>query len=185
MEPEHVGSTAKLSRGTLLRGAGLGAAALLAAPLAAEATAAPAGREHPNIRLIREYYAAYGAGDPTALRRFFADDIRWTIPGHHPLAGTKVGVDEVLAFFAALGTAGFRAELLALAADGDWVIDLHRGWSTTPAGLDITWVLAFRIRDRRIVEAVNFAGDQHAADAYFWRTFPLAPLPARLDQEHR
>ncbi len=136
---------------------------------------------NPNIALIQQYYAAYAAGDLNALRRFFARDIRWTIPGHHPLSGTKQGVDEVLAFFEALGRAGFRAELHALAADGDWVIDLHRGWSTTPAGLDTTWVLAFRIRGRKIVEAINFAGDQHAADAYFWRTFPLAPLPGRFE----
>jgi len=29
-----------------------------------------------------------------------ANDIAWTIPGHHPLAGTKRGIDEVLAFCA-------------------------------------------------------------------------------------
>lgn len=166
-----------ISRSTLLRGAGLGLAGAALATGSAEAGT----REHPNIALIRAYYAAYASGDLTALRRFFAPDIRWTIPGHHPLAGTKEGVDEVLAFFAALGRAGFRAELYALAADGDWVLDLHRGWSTTPAGLDSTWVLAFRIERRTIVEAVNFAGDQHAADAYFWRTFPLAPIPDRFE----
>jgi ketosteroid isomerase-like protein len=169
--------TAHLSRSTLLRGAGLG---LVGATLAT-GSAAAATREHPNITLIREYYAAYATGDLTALRRFFAPDIRWTIPGHHPLAGTKQGADEVLAIFAALGRAGFRAELHALAADGAWVLDLHRGWSTTPEGLDTNWVLAFRIAGRKIVEAVNFAGDQHAADAYFWRTFPLAPIPKRFD----
>ncbi|MEV5831205.1 hypothetical protein AB0L25_37135 [Spirillospora sp. NPDC052242] len=66
-----------------------------------------------------------------------------------------------------------------MAADGDWVVDLHRGWSTTPAGLDITWALTFRIRRGRIVEAVNYPGDQHAADAFFWRVHPLAPIPGR------
>ncbi len=134
-----------------------------------------------SAALLGAARAAYAAGDLNALRRFFARDVRWTIPGHHPLSGTKQGVDEVLAFFEALGRAGFRAELYALAADGDWVIDLHRGWSTTPEGLDLTWVLAFRVRGRKIVEAVNFAGDQHAADAYFWRVFPLAPLPGRFE----
>ncbi|GAB1509367.1 nuclear transport factor 2 family protein [Actinophytocola sp. KF-1] len=159
----------------------IAAGATTAAATALTTGTADAAATNPNIRLIQEYYAAYASGDLTALRRFFHRDIRWTIPGHHPLSGTKEGVDEVLAFFAALGRAGFRAELYALAADGDWVIDLHRGWSTTPEGLDITWVLAFRIAGREIVEAINFAGDQHAADAYFWRTFPLAPLPGRFE----
>jgi hypothetical protein len=84
------------------------------------------------------------------------------------------------AFFQALGRAGFRAETIFLAAQGDWVVDLHRGWSTSPAGLDMTWALAFRIGDSKIVEAINFATDQHAADAFFWRQYPLAALPTRL-----
>jgi ketosteroid isomerase-like protein len=171
-----------LNRADVLRGAGLGAAGLLAASLLGgqAAHAAPGAAEHPHVRLIRRYYEAYGSGDLEALRPFFAPDIRWTIPGHHPLAGTKEGVEEVLAFFRELGRTEFRAETLFLAADGDWVVDLHRGWSTAPRGLDITWALAFRIRGRRIAEAVNFAGDQHAADAFFWRVYPLAPLPDRL-----
>lgn len=150
-------------------------ATALAAPAASAAT-----RENPNVKLIRRYYEVYGAGDLEALRQFFAPDIRWTIPGHHPLAGTKTGAGEVLAFFAQLARAGFRAEILFLAADGDWVVDMHRGWSTTPAGLDITWTLAYRIRGGKIAEAVNFAADQHAADAFFWRQYPLAPIPGRF-----
>ncbi|MEU7531674.1 nuclear transport factor 2 family protein [Saccharothrix sp. NPDC042600] len=136
--------------------------------------------EHPHVELIRRFYQAYGGDDPQALAEFFADDIRWTIPGHHPLSGTKVGATEVLAFFAELAKAGFKADPVFLAADGDWVVDLHRGWSTEPEGLDILWALAFRVEDGKIVEAVNFAADQHAADAYFWRKYPLAPVPDRL-----
>ncbi|MCI2416952.1 nuclear transport factor 2 family protein [Saccharopolyspora sp. K220] len=172
---------AGVSRAALLRAAGFSAAGLAVGAVAGPAAAA-SGREHPNVTLIREYYAAYAEGDLDALRdRFFAADISWTIPGHHPLAGTKRGVDEVIAFFTQLGRAGMRAETYFLAADGEWVVDLHRGWSTAPEGLDTTWALAFRIRDGRIVEAVNYPGDQHAADAFFWNNFPLAPIPDRLD----
>ncbi|MEU7864265.1 nuclear transport factor 2 family protein [Nonomuraea sp. NPDC049141] len=170
-----------LTRSALLRAAGVTAAGLALTAVGGPASAASAPKEHPHVTLIRAYYAAYAEGDLDALReRFFAPDIRWTIPGHHPLAGTKKGADEVLAFFAELARAGFRADPIALAADGDWVIDLHRGWSTSPEGLDITWALAFRIRKDRIVEAINFAGDQHAADAFFWRVYKLAKLPDRL-----
>ncbi|MCE6993351.1 nuclear transport factor 2 family protein [Saccharothrix sp. S26] len=171
--------TEHLSRADVLRGLGATAVGVAAGSLLGGGTAS-AAPEHPNVKLIKDYYAAYGSGDVNALRRFFAHDIRWTIPGHHPLSGTKVGVEEVLAFFGALAEAGFRAEPIFLAADGEWVVDLHRGWSTRPEGLDITWALAFRIRGRRIVEAVNFAGDQHAADRYFWQNYPLARIPDRL-----
>ncbi|MFC0113496.1 nuclear transport factor 2 family protein [Kibdelosporangium aridum] len=168
---------AGVSRAGLLRG-GLG---LVAAGSLLTGTAASAQEgEHPNVRLIKDYYEAYGSGDLNRLRRFFANDIRWTIPGHHPLSGTKLGIDEVLAFFRELGKAGFRAETIFLGADGDWVVDLHRGWSTRPEGLDILWALGFRIRNRKIVEAVNFASDQHAADQFFWKAYKLAPLPGRL-----
>ncbi|KAB2345563.1 nuclear transport factor 2 family protein [Actinomadura rudentiformis] len=176
-----------ISRATLLRAGGLSAAAAAAAAAVGSATpAAAAGREHPHVTLIRNYYAAYAAGDTAAMReRFFAPDIMWTIPGHHPLAGTKRGVNEVIAFFEQLGRAGMKAEPIFLAADGDWVVDLHRGWSTTPEGLDQVWALAFRIKNGRIVEAVNYPGDQHAADAYFWRVYPLAPIPKRLARSPR
>jgi hypothetical protein len=42
------------------------------------------------------------------------------------------------------------------------------------------WALLFRIENGRIVEAVNFPGDQHAADAFFWRVYALKPIPDRL-----
>ncbi|MEU4392691.1 nuclear transport factor 2 family protein [Kribbella sp. NPDC023855] len=171
----------EISRNALLRGAAVTTVAALAVPGTASASAH--GREHPNVRLIRGYYEAYAANDLAALRtKYFAPDIRWTIPGHHPLAGTKHGADEVLAFFAQLAKAGFRADPIFLAADGDWVVDLHRGWSTTPAGLDLTWALAFRIHSGRIAEAINYPADQHAADAFFWKIYPLAPIPTRLAQ---
>ncbi|MFD1148523.1 nuclear transport factor 2 family protein [Saccharothrix hoggarensis] len=140
-------------------------------------------QDHPNVELIRRFYQAYGSGDLAALKAVFAEDIRWTIPGHHPLSGTKAGADEVVAFFGELAKAGFKAEPIFLAADGDWVVDLHRGWSTNPEGLDITWALAFRVADGRIAEAINFAADQHAADAYFWRKYELAAVPDRLKQD--
>ncbi|NUT99332.1 MAG: nuclear transport factor 2 family protein [Saccharothrix sp.] len=136
--------------------------------------------EHPNVELVRRFYQAYGGDDPQALAEFFAEDIRWTIPGHHPLSGTKVGATEVLAFFGQLAKAGFKADPIFLAADGEWVVDLHRGWSTAPEGLDILWALAFRVIDGKIAEAVNFSADQHAADAFFWQKYPLAPVPDRL-----
>ena len=134
-----------------------------------------------NIKLIQDYYAAYGSGDLNRLRPFFADNIRWMIPGEHPLAGMKIGKDEVVAFFAQLNKGGFGAEPIAFAADGEWVIDLHRGFSTKGVGkVDTTWALAFKIRNNQIVEAVNFSLDQAAANKYFWDNYPLKSIPERL-----
>lgn len=134
-----------------------------------------------NRKVITDYYAAYAAGDMSKVADFFADDIEWHIPGHHPLAGTKRGKAEVAAFFQQLGKAGFRAELIALMADENWVIDMHRGWSNREVdNVDTIWVLAFRIEHGKIREARNFSYDQAAADTFFWQVYPLKPLPERL-----
>ncbi|GAB3220284.1 nuclear transport factor 2 family protein [Spirosoma arcticum] len=141
----------------------------------------PSTTTNPNVALIQRYYQVYAQGDPQALRPFFAPNIEYRIPGHGPLAGTKRGVDEVLAFFAELAKGGFRADPIVLAQEGDWVIDLHRGYSTLGVGqVDITWALAFRIQNGQIVEAINFAFDQAAADIYWWANYPLKPIPDRL-----
>ena len=157
----------------------------LAAALATATTiGAPAMAATPeeNRQVILDYYEAYGTGDMNAVAEFFAPDIEWHIPGQHPLAGTKTGRDEVLAFFEQLGRGAFRAELIALMADEEWVIDMHRGWSNLEGqeNVDTTWVLAFRIEEGLIAEARNFAFDQAAANAFFWEAYPLAPLPERL-----
>jgi uncharacterized protein len=140
--------------------------------------------DHPNISLVRRFFAAYEDHDLDAMRdEILAPDVTWSIPGHHPLAGVKRGADEILAYFAELPRANFRAEPIVIAAAGDYVLDVHRGWATHENdSLDMHWVLVYRIERGRIQEVENFAADQHAADSFFWRVWAdeLAPLPGRL-----
>ena len=147
------------------------------------ALAQDADQEKANVGVIKDYYAAYAEGDLDKLKTFFAPGIVWRIPGHHPLAGEKRGADEVLAFFAQLAKAKFKAEPIFFQAQGDYVVDIHRGWSNVEdgkPGADQLFALMFKIKDGKIVEAQNFLTDQHQADAFFWRVFPLKPLPERL-----
>ena len=109
-----------------------------------------------------------------------ADDILWRIPGHHPLAGAKHGIHEVLAFFDQLAKAGFQAQPFAIAEQGDYVIDHHRGWSTAGGGLDLTWCLVFRFEDGKIKDVTNFCSDQHRADLFFNEVYKLKRIPDRL-----
>lgn len=133
-----------------------------------------------KLKKVQAFFAAYAARDVAGVSALMAPDIRWTIPGHHPLAGTKRGVDEVLAFFDQLGKAHFKAQPLAVVESGDYVIDHHRGWSDVAGGLDLTWCLVFRFEAGKIQEVVNFCADQHRADLFFWKVFPLKPIPGRL-----
>jgi ketosteroid isomerase-like protein len=149
-----------------------------------EAIAQTSSTEHPNVAIVQRYYQAYGRGDLETVREIFAPDITWTIPGHHPLAGTKRGVNEVLAFFDQLAKAQFRAELLFLGGNDNYVVDVHRGWSNLEQdeNIDELWALLFGIENGRIAEAINFPGNQHTADAFFWKIYDLKPIPDRLMQ---
>ena len=142
-----------------------------------------AASEHPNVSVVQRYYEAYGASDIELIRNeIFADDITWKIPGHHPLAGTKQGADEVFAFFEQLNKAQFKAEVLFLGGNDNYVVDVHRGWSNLTNGenIDQTWALLYEVANERIKSAVNFPGNQHEADAFFWNVYNLKPLPERL-----
>lgn len=162
--------------------------AALAAATSAIAMPAQARTRNPGqrptamskLQTIQAFFAAYAAQDVAGVREVLAPDIRWTIPGHHPLSGTKHGVEEVLAFFDQLRKANFKAEPLVVAESGDYVIDHHRGWSDVAGGLDLTWCLVFRFDSGKIQEVVNFCADQHRADLFFWKVYPLKPIPGRL-----
>lgn len=137
----------------------------------------------PKLRAIEHFFDAYAAGDREAIGSVLASDVEWTIPGHHPLSGTKIGIDEVLAFFDELATAGFEAEPLFLEASHDYVVDVHRGYTTKGVGLvDTTWALVWHFdSDNRVDRVINLSGDQHQMDAFVWANFTLKPLPDRLD----
>ena len=68
-----------------------------------------------NRSKIQAFFAAYAQKNVTAIREVMAEDIVWQIPGHHPLAGQKRGIEEVLAFFDQLGKADFKAQPLVIA----------------------------------------------------------------------
>jgi uncharacterized protein len=135
-----------------------------------------------NIKLVQDFFAAYGANDLEGIAAVMDENVRWHIPGRHPLSGTKIGRDEVLAFFAQLATAGFQAEPIYFGADETHVVDIHRGWSNSEGkpNVDTTWALVYRIKHGKIVEATNLSADQDAANTFFWSQYDLAPVPDRL-----
>ncbi|WP_415715210.1 nuclear transport factor 2 family protein [Roseibium sp.] len=159
-----------------------GTLALTAALLAA--FPAFAGSPEDNIKVVQDFFAAYAENDLNGIASVMDQDIRWHIPGRHPLSGTKTGRAEVLAFFEQLGEAGFKAEPIYFGANETHVIDIHRGWSNVEGkpNVDTTWALVYRIENGKIVEATNLSADQDAANTFFWSQYTLAPLPQRLSR---
>jgi uncharacterized protein len=126
-----------------------------------------------NIQIVQNLFEAYGKNDLEGIRQVLADDIQWHIPGRHPLSGTKNGIDEVMNLFKELGKAGFKAEVMILAANDNYVIDAHRGWSNVTSGenVDLNWVLFYQIENNKIKRVINFAGDQPLADEFFTKSY--------------
>lgn len=155
--------------------------AALTAALIAGDTAMAASPED-NIKVVQDFFAAYGTSDLDGIAAVMDENVKWHIPGRHPLSGTKIGRDEVLAFFEQLGTAGFQAEPIYFGADETHVVDIHRGWSNADGkpNVDTTWALVYRIENGKIVEATNLSADQDAANTFFWSQYSLAPVPERL-----
>lgn len=135
-----------------------------------------------NIKVVQDFFAAYGQNDLEGIAAVMDENIQWHIPGRHPLSGTKDGRNEVLAFFAQLGVAGFQAEPIYFGADENYVVDIHRGWSNAEGkpNVDTTWALVYRIEGGKIVEATNLSADQDAANTFFWSQYQLKPVPERL-----
>jgi len=135
-----------------------------------------------KLAAIESFFAAYAAGRREGIAAVLSESVDWTIPGHHPLSGTKHGIDEVLAFFDALGTAGFRAETIFLQTGGEYVVDVHRGYTTAGVGgVDTTWALVWHFDDQgKVDRVVNLTADQHAMDSFVWANYLLKPLPDRL-----
>jgi ketosteroid isomerase-like protein len=149
----------------------------------ATTSAAGAAREtDPKIGVIDRFFAAYAADDIEGMSALLAPDVAWTIPGHHPLSGTKHGLEEVVSFFTQLGKAGFHAEPIFLGSNDEYVVDIHRGWTTEGVGrVDTMWALVWHFNaGGKVDQVVNLSGDQHQMDSFVWANFTLAPLPRRL-----
>jgi ketosteroid isomerase-like protein len=126
-----------------------------------------------NIQIVQNLFEAYGKNDLEGIRQVLAEDVQWHIPGRHPLSGTKNGINEVMNFFEELEKTGFKAEVMILAANDNYVIDAHRGWSNVTNGenVDLNWVLLYQIENNKIKRVINFAGDQPLADEFFTKSY--------------
>lgn len=120
------------------------------------------------LNVVQDFFAAYSTGDIEQIKEYVADDVEWHIPGRHPLAGTKRGIEAFTDFFKQLGAAGFKAEVMILAANDTYVIDAHRGYSNTNGeNIDINWVLLYQIENGKIKRVQNFSGDLYSSDRFF------------------
>jgi hypothetical protein len=136
-----------------------------------------------NVEIVQRMYECFNRGDMDTIRQeIFASDLVWRLPGHHPLAGTKNGADEVIAFFGQLNKAGIQVDLSGIDNWGDsTVVEVHRGHGqSNGAVLDALNCTHYHIRDGRIADVQVYISDQHTVDQFFNAVYALKPIPDRL-----
>lgn len=128
---------------------------------------------HPNIALINNFFKAYAANDIEAISTIFAVDIKWHIPGTHPLSGTKLGVGAVLEYFQLLHKGHFQAEPVVMGVNDNYVIDCHRNWSNIEGreNLNNMSCLLWKIENGKIKEVYNFPENQQVVDSFFSKLY--------------
>jgi uncharacterized protein len=127
---------------------------------------------HPNEDFIREGYAAFGRGDIDALQhKFFAEDVRYHVPGRSLLAGDFDGVTQVLQWLGRqfeLSGGTITAEVRDVVANDEHAVSLITVRAER-AGKQIAddSVQVFRIRDGKVSEFSSYPADLYAMDE-FW-----------------
>jgi ketosteroid isomerase-like protein len=128
---------------------------------------------HPNFDLIDQFFAAYGRRDMAALRQVLTEDATWTFPGRNPFSGTRRGLDEIVAFFDALGSvmgrSNVQGETLLRSANEGYVAEVQHIRTARVSGLNLDheWCVLWTFRDGKIAAGRHLAADQYAVDEFF------------------
>ncbi len=128
---------------------------------------------HPNLDLIDNFFEAYGKHDLDGIRQVLAENAMWTFPGHHPLSGTKAGIDEIVAFFDAMGnimgSSNVKVEKLVMGVNENYAVECQHIWTNRADGqnLDHLWCVLWKFEDGKITEGRHLAADQYAVDKFF------------------
>lgn len=113
----------------------------------------------------------------------FTADIRYYMPGHHPLSGVHVGVKEVVAFFAQLaqhvGLIQDAQDINVFGEDG--AVELHHFYGATPdVKLEGFNCFTYKLVNGKISEIRVHNDVQHEIDNHFYKRFKLRSIPERL-----
>ena len=128
---------------------------------------------HPNLELIDRFFAAYGSRDRAGLRDVLAEHATWTFPGRHPLSGTKVGIDAIVAFFDAVGSvmgnSNPSVEKLVLGVNDAYVVECQqiRTNRADRPNLDQQMCVLWGFENGKIVSGRHLIADQDALDAFY------------------
>ena len=123
--------------------------------------------------LIDNFFHAYSQRDMTGIRQVMAENVIWSFLGQHKLAGTKKGIDEVIAFFDTMG--GIMSDSrpaidkLIIASNEKYLIECQHIKTHRVDGINIEHdvCVLWEIENDKIVSGRHFFADPKSVDAYF------------------
>ena len=124
-----------------------------------------------NDALVRAIFDTFARNEGFALRRLFAEDAVWTVPGRGVMAGTYHGREAIFRFLARLpketeGT--YRSSLRDVLVSEERAAALYTARGTRHGRvLELDQVLLFRIEGGLVREVLALPSDPEAFEA-FW-----------------
>jgi uncharacterized protein len=124
-----------------------------------------------NETLVHAIFAAFARKEGFALRRLFAEDAVWTVPGRGVMAGHYRGREAIFRFLARLpketdGTYGSSLRDVLVSEERAAALYTARG-TRNGRVLELDQVLLFHIEDGLVREVLALPSDPAAFDE-FW-----------------
>ncbi len=143
--------------------------------------------------MVKNAYGALMSGDMNEIKKYWAEDMVWTVPGHNVLSGKYYGLDAFIGFMSNVGAMSansFNMESITICVNDEYSADVTRnigyragyiGNGTKPyTMLDIDVIHLLRWKDGKVIEGKGaiFADGTNEYDQ-FWS--PLREENNRLD----
>lgn len=137
---------------------------------------------NPTREMVESAYQALASGDQDEIAKYWAEDMRWCVPGNNQLSGWWEGRSAFLGFMeriAKLSGGSFVMTPIAILLGDGWSADVTHNMgtrSTAPEGslspydrLDIDVIHLLRWRDGKIIEGRGaIFGDGVTQFNQFW-----------------
>jgi ketosteroid isomerase-like protein len=140
--------------------------------------------DNPKQQIVNRFFEAYGKRDSAALREVVSENVVWHFLGRHPFAGVKKGIDELVAFFDAMGAimADSRPtiEKPIVCENADYLIECVHTKTDRADGINVDHnaCVLWRFENGKIVEGRHFFADPEAVDRYFTAVAEKRSVPA-------
>ena len=129
-----------------------------------------------NAEMVAAAYAALATGERDRIAEYWAEDMRWLVPGHNPLSGWKNNRDEFIGFMAEVGRLSgnsFRMDRVALMLADNYSADVTRNVGSRAGEpdrvLDIDVIHFLTWRDGKVIQGQGaIFGDGTAQYDEFW-----------------